>query len=256
MVMTDGTVYRFITDHLGSVRLVVNAATGEVAQRMDYDAFGRVLQNTAPGFQPFGFAGGLYDDDTGLVRFGARDYDAYSGRWTAKDPILFFAGSASLYRYVDNDPVNRIDPSGLTILEFDRGQGRLNVYDDNANLMFSTSGSTGEGHFMNNPMFSEGENGPIPGGVFTIDPTELSDPSFLWDIGRNFASDWGDWRVPLHPATPMPPGRGGFFLHGGTQPGTIGCIDIGGGVFGDSTTDAVKDAILADDDGLVPLYVR
>ena len=41
---------------------------------MDYDAFGRVLADTAPGFQPFGFAGGLYDHDTGLVRFGARDY--------------------------------------------------------------------------------------------------------------------------------------------------------------------------------------
>ena len=33
---------------------------------------------TQPGLSPFGFAGGLYDDDTGLVRFGARDYDAYS----------------------------------------------------------------------------------------------------------------------------------------------------------------------------------
>jgi len=55
MVMIDGTVYRFITDHLGSVRLVVNAATGEVVQRMDYDAFGRVLNAVNPGFQPFGF---------------------------------------------------------------------------------------------------------------------------------------------------------------------------------------------------------
>jgi RHS repeat-associated protein len=113
MVLTDGTVYRLITDHLGSVRLVVNAATGEVVQRMDYDAFGRVLSDTSPGFQPFGFAGGLYDDDTGLVRFGARDYDAYSGRWTAKDPLLFGSSSTNLYAYVDGDPVNRIDPSGL-----------------------------------------------------------------------------------------------------------------------------------------------
>jgi hypothetical protein len=71
MVMTNGTVYRFIADHVKSVRLVVNAATGAVAQRLDYDAFGRVLNDTSLGFQPFGFAGGLYDDDTGLVRFGA-----------------------------------------------------------------------------------------------------------------------------------------------------------------------------------------
>jgi RHS repeat-associated protein len=113
MVMTDGTVYRLITDHLGSVRLVVNAETGQVVQRMDYDAFGRVLEDTNPGFQPFGFAGGLYDDDTGLVRFGARDYDAHSGRWTAKDPILFGAGAANLYQYVNGNPVNLIDPTGL-----------------------------------------------------------------------------------------------------------------------------------------------
>jgi RHS repeat-associated protein len=113
MVLTDGTVYRFITDHLGSVRLVVNAETGEVAERMDYDAFGRVLSDTHPGFQPFGFAGGLYDDDTGLVRFGARDYDAYAGRWTAKDPVLFGGGDGNLYAYAKLDPVNFLDPSGL-----------------------------------------------------------------------------------------------------------------------------------------------
>lgn len=64
-------------------------------------------------FQPFGFAGGLYDADTGLVRFGARDYDALTGRWTSKDPILFGGGQANLYAYVGNDPINRIDPSGL-----------------------------------------------------------------------------------------------------------------------------------------------
>ncbi|MCB9610787.1 MAG: hypothetical protein H6716_29655, partial [Polyangiaceae bacterium] len=37
-------------------------------------------------FVPFGFAGGIHDADTGLVRFGARDYDAVTGRWTSKDP--------------------------------------------------------------------------------------------------------------------------------------------------------------------------
>jgi RHS repeat-associated protein len=112
MVLTDNTEYRFITDHLGSVRLVVNAETGQVAQRMDYDAFGRVLSDTNPGFQPFGFAGGLYDDDTGLVRFGVRDYHAYAGRWTAKDPVLFAAGLMNLYSYVGADPINSIDPTG------------------------------------------------------------------------------------------------------------------------------------------------
>ncbi len=109
----QGVAYRIITDHLGSPRLVVNAATGEVAQRMDYDEFGNVLQDTSPGFQPFGFAGGLYDRHTKLVRFGARDYDAETGRWTAKDPILFQGGQANLYEYVQNDPINGMDSSGM-----------------------------------------------------------------------------------------------------------------------------------------------
>ncbi len=108
-----GVTYRIVSDHLGSPRLVVNTADGSIAQRMDYDEFGNVLLDTTPGFQPFGFAGGLYDQHTGLTRFGARDYDAQSGRWTAKDPIDFAGGSLNLYGYVLNDPVNLVDPSGL-----------------------------------------------------------------------------------------------------------------------------------------------
>ena len=96
-----------------SVRLVVNSSTGAIAQRIDYDEFGRVLSDTSPGFQNFGFAGGLYDHETKLVRFGARDYDAETGRWTSKDPILFSGGDSNLYGYVLQDPVNLVDPSGL-----------------------------------------------------------------------------------------------------------------------------------------------
>ncbi|RMG91802.1 MAG: RHS repeat-associated core domain-containing protein, partial [Candidatus Dadabacteria bacterium] len=87
-------------------------ADGTIVQRLDYDAYGRVLADTNPGFQPFGFAGGLYDPDTGLVRFGARDYDPETGRWTAKDPILFAGGDMDLYAYTKNDPLNGHDPSG------------------------------------------------------------------------------------------------------------------------------------------------
>jgi RHS repeat-associated protein len=107
-----GVLYRVVKDHLGSVRLVVNASTGVVAQSIDYDAYGRVLNETGVGFKPFGFAGGLYDADTKLVRFGARDYDADSGRWTNKDPIGFAGQQGNLYVYVGDEPVNGVDLKG------------------------------------------------------------------------------------------------------------------------------------------------
>src|SRR3954468_6389026 len=79
---------------------------------MDYDEWGNKLQDSSPGLQPFGFAGGLYDHDTKLVRFGARDYDADVGRWTNKDPLLFGGGDTDLYVYAASNPVDLIDPTG------------------------------------------------------------------------------------------------------------------------------------------------
>ena len=90
---------------------------GETAQRLDYDSFGRVLCDTNPGFQPFGFQSGLYDPDTGLVEFGCRWYDAETGRWISKDPILL-DGGWNVYAFCGNDPINRMDPSGEDFMSF------------------------------------------------------------------------------------------------------------------------------------------
>jgi RHS repeat-associated protein len=115
-MIKSGVNYRIVTDQTGSVRLVINADTGTVVQRMDYDSFGHVVLDTNPGFQPFGFAGGLNDPVTGLVRLGARDFDATVGRWTSKDPSWFRDG-LNLYRYAGNDPVNFYDRSGAAKTE-------------------------------------------------------------------------------------------------------------------------------------------
>jgi RHS repeat-associated protein len=94
---------------------VVNASTGALVQRLDYDEFGRVTFDSNPGAQPFGFAGGIFDADTGLVRFGARDYDAETGRWTAKDPRRFDATGSNFFAYGIADPVNYLDRNGLDV---------------------------------------------------------------------------------------------------------------------------------------------
>jgi RHS repeat-associated protein len=119
VVIKGGTAYRLLTDERGSVRLVVSS-TGAVAQRIDYDEWG-VATDSNPGFQPFGFAGGMQDPTTGLVHFGARDYSPQLGRWITKDPIAFHGGM-NVYAYAGSDPVNRIDPRGLA--------GTLTVYSE------------------------------------------------------------------------------------------------------------------------------
>jgi RHS repeat-associated protein len=109
----QGSTYRIVSDQLGSPRYVLEATAGTLAQALAYDEFGNVRSDTRPGFQPFAFAGGLYDRDTGLVRFGARDYDPNTGRWSAKDPILFNGGRTNLYGYTFGDPINFFDSLGL-----------------------------------------------------------------------------------------------------------------------------------------------
>lgn len=107
-----GQVYYFGYDQVGSLRVVTNAS-GTVVKRIDYDSFGNILSDSNPTFAiPFGFAGGLHDRDTGLVRFGARDYDPATGKWCAKDPIDFAGGDLNLLSYVGQDPVNWVDING------------------------------------------------------------------------------------------------------------------------------------------------
>jgi hypothetical protein len=71
---------------------VTDAAVGGVLQRLNHEDFGSVLADTSSGFQLFGFASGLNDADTRLVRLGARDCDAVTVRWTGKDSILIRKG--------------------------------------------------------------------------------------------------------------------------------------------------------------------
>jgi RHS repeat-associated protein len=121
-MVSGGSAYYLTYDQVGSLRVVADAS-GNVVKRVDYDSFGNIIEDTDSIFEvPFGFAGGLHDRDTGLVRFGYRDYDPNVGRWTAKDPIFFAGGDTDLYGYCLSDPINIVDPTGLKdhgIWEFD-----------------------------------------------------------------------------------------------------------------------------------------
>ncbi len=122
-----GQVYYLAYDQVGSLRAIFDTAGNEV-KRIDYDSFGNILSDSNPSLTiPFGFAGGLHDRDTGLVRFGARDYDPATGKWTAKDPIDFGGGDINLMSYVRQNPVYWVDDYGLEVVKCARAARRLTI---------------------------------------------------------------------------------------------------------------------------------
>lgn len=211
----SGITYRIISDHLGSPRLVVNIADGSVAQRMDYDEFGRILNQSPAAFQPFGFAGGLLYGRTdtvfprasqqqNLVAFGARLYDPELGRWISRDPIGFAGGDTNLFGYVANDPVNFVDPSGLARCTFN-GETLTCTSNDGVTTV-SVNAFTSQ--------FSQDTtNGAIPAGTYDI--RKLPDSRYgTWFLDPGAISR-GLYRVGL--------ARGGFNIH---APGNAsnGCV--------------------------------
>ncbi|MEX1027031.1 MAG: HNH endonuclease [Candidatus Paceibacterota bacterium] len=84
--------------------------------RYQHRAFGIEESHTGTSDSPFTFVGQQSyhrDPELDLYLAGNRYYDPQAGRWVSQDPIGFEAGDANLYRYLSNNPVNKVDPSGL-----------------------------------------------------------------------------------------------------------------------------------------------
>jgi RHS repeat-associated protein len=195
-----GQTYTLIHNRIGSLQNVLHVKS------IERDSFGNVIRDSNPDLDiPIGFAGGLYDRDTRLVRFGYRDYDPSIGRWTAKDPIDFNGGQGNLYVYVGDDPINGVDPSG-EYWEYSQRTGALWYVAANGERTLIGIGYAGTNrnnlNGRNNPDAQNiRDNGPIPQGQ--------------WQIGAQINTP--NLRDAL-PLTPMAGtntfGRDGFFMHG------------------------------------------
>ena len=114
-ISASGTVAWYLTDRLGSVRVLTDA-TGDVIDRITYDGFGNIIAETNPSASDrYLWTGREFDRVTGLQYNRARYYNPTIGRWTTEDPIGFAGGDTNLYRYVRNDPTNVTDADGLSV---------------------------------------------------------------------------------------------------------------------------------------------
>jgi RHS repeat-associated protein len=101
-------------DGNGNVSALSDAASTNILARYEYGPFGEVIRATGPMAKanPFRFSTKYQDDETDLLYYGYRYYNATTGRWISRDP-LGEVGGAHLYRFVANEPVAQTDLLGL-----------------------------------------------------------------------------------------------------------------------------------------------
>ncbi|MFQ5964050.1 MAG: MopE-related protein [Candidatus Scalinduaceae bacterium] len=107
-----GQSFFYQADHSGSVRKLTDA-TGVEVNSYNYDSYGMLEDNVEGVLNPFTYTGREFDAESGLYYYRARYYDPQTGRFISEDPIGFLAGDMNFYRYVKNNPVNLVDPTGL-----------------------------------------------------------------------------------------------------------------------------------------------
>ena len=253
------------TDHLNTPRKVTRPSDNKARWTWESDPFGTATPNENP--QSLGtfkynlrFPGQIYDSHGGLMQNYFRDYDPAIGRYVESDPIGL-AGGVNSYLYASANPLVRIDPLGLTTLSLDVASGMLTVDPQEGDVVpYEVAVTSGKGQCTNDTSCEQKTSeGPIPRGQYYLNLSEVTNPNAFGDVLRTLRQghDWGDWRVPLHPV----PGtntfkRDGFYLHGGMFSGSAGCIDVGGGLWGNRITEMVIRDLLNDPDSYVPLYVK
>ena len=110
-MLRSGVTSYYQADGLGSVTSLSNAA-GALAQTYTFDSFGKLTASSGSLVNPFQYTARDFDSETNLQFSRARYYDPSTGRFINEDPMRFNA-SINFYAYVDDDPVNWMDPAGL-----------------------------------------------------------------------------------------------------------------------------------------------
>jgi RHS repeat-associated protein len=213
-----------VSDRLGSLRVMFSTDKVQTASS-EYDPYGEKYSQL--GTVRRRFAGSDWDGGASAYVAPYRYYSSETGRWLSRDPIGL-QGGLNAHQYVGGNPVSRIDPLGLDYLTFDGctltwvsekmdiiyvgGRPRLRPFTSNRRSWPANSGMPGS--YL-----------PLPPGTYHTSPSDytLHNDSVAWgpfsyrlhwSLWTKFLGEWGAGRT------------GGFHIHGGTEPGTQGCIEF------------------------------
>jgi RHS repeat-associated protein len=109
IAQVNTTTEYFLGDALGSVRQLADT-NGAITYARGYDPYGVVTTTSGASQSAYGYTGEAYGDSTELLYLRARHYASNTGRFLTRDPS---GAETNLYRYVNANPINRIDPSGF-----------------------------------------------------------------------------------------------------------------------------------------------
>jgi RHS repeat-associated protein len=102
------------SDHLGSIRELVDASSGGIRARYDYDPYGKRTKLSGDLEADQGYTSHYEHSASSLTLAPFRAYDTVIGRWISRDPIEE-SGGLNLYGYVGGNVVGATDPLGLKI---------------------------------------------------------------------------------------------------------------------------------------------
>ena len=122
-------LYFYINDHLGTPQQLITA-DGTVVWQAAYLPFGEAQLRVGTITNNLRFPGQYYDAETGLHYNWNRYYNPDTGRYLSPDPIGL-EGGLNLYAYVENDPVNWMDPEGLEAIVVCKDSGSVEIFDNN-----------------------------------------------------------------------------------------------------------------------------
>ena len=103
--------YHYVHNGAANVSHLSDAA-GTITQRYQFDAFGSITYQSGVTTNNYRFQTKELHDKSNLVYFGARWYNPTIGRWITPDPLGIIDGP-NIYIYLNNNPLNDIDPWGL-----------------------------------------------------------------------------------------------------------------------------------------------